>query len=238
MLDKVTVVIKAFERPEELNTLLKGLRCKYPRLRIHVCDDGRSPTKNPFADETIILPFDSGISAGRNALLKSVTTPYFILMDDDFIVYEETCLERLIELMEISGLNLIGGAVHEPPVYEKFQCCHIQQKVNVLIRRKVKQSELRDGVLRCDMVRNFFIASTKDVIRTGGWDEELKQGEHIPFFLHIYGKLSVGYTPEVGVLHKKGVGSMFYQKYRARGQSMLEDYLKRYYGITETQWAA
>jgi glycosyltransferase involved in cell wall biosynthesis len=236
MLDKVTIIIKAFERPHELDTLLEGLRDKYPKVAIHVADDSRDPQHNSLATKTITLPFDTGISAGRNKLLQSVTTPYCVLMDDDFIIYEGTNLEQMVRLMEETDFDLIGGAVHEPPTYERLQCCHITLKGNVLFRRKPKELELRDGVLKCDVVRNFFITRPEKVLALGGWDESLKQGEHTPFFLHLKGKLKIGYTPDVGVLHQKGIGSPFYQQYRARGRPMLEEHLKNKYGITETRW--
>ena len=75
----VTSVIKTFERGKKLSRLVKSIRRTFPSLKIIVVDDSRHPTQMTGSNiQTIHLPFDSGVSAGRQVGLDSVNTPYMI----------------------------------------------------------------------------------------------------------------------------------------------------------------
>ncbi len=63
--------------------LIKSIKKFYPSLHNIVADDSKSPVHRPDV-EYHVLPFDSGLSKGRNFLVKKVKTSYFLLLDDDF----------------------------------------------------------------------------------------------------------------------------------------------------------
>ena len=58
------------------------------------------------------------------------------------------------------------------------------------------------GCYTCDIVHNFFVAGTEQILAFGAWDEELKLREHEEFFVRMkrHG-LRVGFCPEVRVYH-------------------------------------
>jgi glycosyltransferase involved in cell wall biosynthesis len=87
----VTFLVKTHERPQCLRKLLLSLRTQFPRTRVIVADDGRVSLRHRLDDELLTLltlPYDVGLSAGRNAMLERVETKYFITLDDDFVLYD------------------------------------------------------------------------------------------------------------------------------------------------------
>ena len=97
-LKNVTAIIKTFERPESLDNLIRSIRPFYPDLQIIVADDSLNP--QPRSDVRYLpLDHDVGLSAGRNALLASVETPYFLLLDDDLEFTKDTRIERLTAIV-------------------------------------------------------------------------------------------------------------------------------------------
>lgn len=79
---KVTLIIKTFEREPCLLPYIKSVREFYPGLRILVADDSRQIAETEEAMSAInnlsyfALPFDTGVSAGRNFLLDHVGRPF------------------------------------------------------------------------------------------------------------------------------------------------------------------
>ena len=67
---------------------------------LHLTDQRRHPRLEP----------DVGLSAGRNALLSRVQTPYFLLLDDDFEFTAETKIEKLASVVARGEADLVAGA--------------------------------------------------------------------------------------------------------------------------------
>jgi len=111
-----TIIVKTFERPQCLERLLASIVGAHWQGPVLIGDDSRRPYRDPIlaryggmVTEYLCMPFDIGSSAGRNLLLKKVATPYFVLCDDDFIFDARTDVNRLRELVETAGLDLVGG---------------------------------------------------------------------------------------------------------------------------------
>ncbi len=99
-LPNLTAIIKTFERPRILRRLVSSIRRLYPDLKVIVADDSRSPVPVDGVT-TIELPYNTGLTAGRNAALREVVTPYFLLLDDDFVrghVYSFHTTENLLDV--------------------------------------------------------------------------------------------------------------------------------------------
>jgi GT2 family glycosyltransferase len=209
LLSQTTAIIKTFQRPECLNRLIRSIRKYYPELRVLVGDDGIQPSPCDGEEvEYFRLPVDIGLSAGRNALLEQVKTPYFLLLDDDVEFYRRTTIEHLIRIVDQGCLDIAAG-----------NCRKTKRKL-LLLRSKpqpfhglfdFRDNELRlvcghhgqgDGYLLCDIAHNFYVARA-DAIRTmGAWDPELRQNDHTEFFVRArrHG-LRVGYCHDVIIRH-------------------------------------
>jgi hypothetical protein len=125
MLNDVTILIKTFERPAALTRLLDSIEARYPECPVLIADDSRAPTRDEVlgrygsqVQAYLTLPFDSGLSAGRNALLDRVDTEYFVLNDDDFVYGPQADLRWMRRQLEAAEVELLGGVYLEPEVID------------------------------------------------------------------------------------------------------------------------
>jgi len=209
----LTALIKTFERPALLDRLLISIRNKYPHLHIIVVDDSRS-ARQIDGIETIIMPFDSGVSAGRNTGLSHVNTKYVLILDDDFIFYRNTNLEAAISAIEkYPQVDIMGGEVIYLPLYHKS----IYSNGGNLHPTKAKATMPKGSFIGdlpvYDKVANFYIAKT-DRIRLVGWDSSIKRLDHADFFTRAKGVLTTVFNPHMKCLHAQNPFDRFYMEKR------------------------
>jgi hypothetical protein len=208
----ISLIIKTFERQSALERLLASIRSQgYAEYPVLVADDSKTPYKDAIldkygdvVDQYIVLPFNVGLSKGRNELLKRVETEYFLLHDDDFFYRSETDLPRAQQELEEYDLDILGGYLFHK--VRQYYLTWLPRRVSNTLRlyRTNWQKQIwmasivesSDGGLHvqslsengpavqpCDLTYNFFIARTssvRDVV--GGWHPELKCMEHWEFF--------------------------------------------------------
>ena len=248
-LDNITILIKTFERQDCLRRLLRSIVQRGYIFPVLVADDSLKPYRDAVVAEFgglvthyLVLPFDVGLSAGRNAMLPLVHTPYLLLCDDDFVFDERTDLAHMQRLLEGSGMDLLGGVYYDRAPFSWRDLMSATARLDGLrlltlagfeVPRKLHFNFARAGpqnwrtveveytppVVRCDLASNFFLARTgplRDVV--GGWDASLKLAEHRSFFLAAkrHG-LRVGHTEEVGVVHVREMPGEYWE-YRRRGE--------------------
>ena len=199
----LTIVIKTFERPHCIHRLIESIFHYYPKMMIIVADDSRNPGDVDSVDYHK-LPFNSGISYGRNFLINKVKTKYFLLLDDDFIFTEKTNLNTLINILEQNDIDLVAGNIMENLKLRGLSGIGVmrQEGRTLFITRKEYTAKL-PNYYTCDFVPNFFMANTKRIKEAGAWDNELKVQEHWAFFYKIRGKVKTAFCPEVEIEHKK-----------------------------------
>jgi len=217
---KLTAIIKTFERPDVLRRLVTSIQQRYPALRILVVDDSREP--QPIEGiNTIIMPYDSGISAGRNRALDNITTPYFLLLDDDFIFSRHQQLAPLIELMDQHPeIDILGGRCIDLPLFTQPPFHQAQ-----LHDTRAKPKTPLGSTYPCetetctvvDKVQNYFIGRT-DSIRKVKWNPDLKVQEHTEFFTRARGQLTTVFHPTMRILHAKTPFKLGYMVMRYRDQ--------------------
>jgi GT2 family glycosyltransferase len=152
------------------------------------------------------LKFDVGLSAGRNAMLASIKTKYFVLCDDDFLFYEQTRLENFRKLLEGTDLDLVAGCVMYRSDTGKFDDINLYAGnlvLDPLKNLRIEPVKLEKSFTRCDIVANWFMANTNAIRqKTGGWDPKLKVEEHTDFFWRAkIGGLKVAVTQDIKVNH-------------------------------------
>lgn len=248
----ISIIIKTFEREEALRTLLKSISASYYKgCVILIADDSKESYKdqilNEFVDlpiEYYVLPFDAGLSAGRNYLLEKVKTKYFVLCDDDFCFDKRTNLDEAKKILENNNIDILSGILYNfytinhsigkgisflqrlfdygmPQTYVGTFKIDTGNKIKTEIKTKSFKK-----FIKTDIVHNFFIAKTESVRKIDGWDEELKLNEHEAFFLKVKRKgLNIGHSTSWGIRHYPQL-STNYSKYRSRnfGNKMLEKY--------------
>jgi len=247
----ITILIKTFERSDCLRRLLRSIADRGYTYPVLVADDSREPYRSAvleeFGDliaEYLVLPFDVGLSAGRNAMLARVQTPYLLLCDDDFVFDERTDVPRMRRLLEANDLDLLGGVYYDQAPFSwrdlvlsaaRLDWQRVLTLAGVEVPRRLYFNFQGCGpgkwktvavaytppVVRCDLASNFFLARTGRLRETvGGWDGALKVGEHRAFFLKAkHCGLRVGHTEEAGVAHLRDLPEK-YIDYRRRIEAM------------------
>lgn len=189
--DNVTIIIKTFERPDCLTRLAKSIRKYYKRIPILVIDDSEYPMSPLPAEITAYyhLPFDSGLSYGRNFALEKVQTKYFFLCDDDMVFTEDTDIEKMYKLLEKGVFDIVACNVVDHVRNTKLRLGvnlwggNMEIENGTYIHTYGKPRCYKNGLPVYDVVLNVFMAS-KEKIGLKAWDEKIKIGyEHSDFFL-------------------------------------------------------
>ncbi|XP_034883355.1 beta-1,4 N-acetylgalactosaminyltransferase 2 [Mirounga leonina] len=201
--DLVTIATKTFLRPHKLMTMLRSIREYYPDLIVIVADDSKEPLKiNDNHVEYYTMPFGKGWFAGRNLAISQVTTKYVLWVDDDFLFNNNTKIEVLVDVLEKTELDVVGGSVLGN-VFQFKLLLEKSQNGDCLHRRPGSFRPL-DGFPRCVVtsgVVNFFLAHTERLQRVG-FDPRLQRVAHSEFFIDGLGSLLVGSCPEVIIGHQ------------------------------------
>ena len=212
-LDQLTVLIKTFERPYATNRLIASIKRFYPQLPIIAVDDSRHPTQFAAATETIIMPYDSGLSAGRMAGLERIKTRYTLLLDDDYVFYRHSRIGDALSLMvQHPQIDIMGGTLVYLPFYTTTDYRRAAlYKTDVSPVHPIG-SQI-GGLTVMDKVANFFIAPT-DRLKLVGWNTQLKLMEHAEFFTQARGILTTVYNPQMRCLHVRTPFDRVYMKGR------------------------
>lgn len=234
LINKVTAIIKTFERPHKLNILIESIRRMYPELRIIVVDDSRHPQRLPGV-ETVVLPYDSGVSLGRREGLKRVQTEYMLLLDDDYVFFRHSRLEPAIAAMDrFSQIDIMGGEVIDLPFY--LTADYGRFNINPGYRQGVQRRPNMIGPFPVyNKVANFYIGRTQR-IRLIDWDPAIKRIDHQDFFARAHKTLTSVCNPVMKCLHVK---SLFDPIYLERKKSVAQDVLtlaKRDYTLKNGGW--
>ncbi|XP_060108614.1 beta-1,4 N-acetylgalactosaminyltransferase 1 isoform X1 [Heteronotia binoei] len=204
----VTIATKTFLRYDKLRTMIDSVRKFYPTVTIIIADDSQTPERveGPYIEQ-YLMPFGKGWFAGRNLAISQVTTKYVLWVDDDFIFTPRTKVEKLVDVLEKTSLDLVGGAVREITGYtntyrqrisvqpgdEDGDCLWIRQGYHHVIEG-FPSCVVTDGVI------NFFLARTDKVLQVG-FDPRLSRVAHLEFFIDGLGVLHVGSCSNVVVDH-------------------------------------
>lgn len=229
---RVTAIIKTFERPEQLGRLLASLKRSFPLVPVIVADDGRQPG-NYAGARTVALPFDSGVSAGRQAALREVDTEYTWVLDDDFVLYRRTGLARVLSALDAyPQIDIIGGPVIDLPFLSKQTAAH--SPIYPTRARPILPLGSRvAGLIVRDKVPNFFVARSRR-LRLVGWDPALKRLDHADFFTRARGVLVTAYDDDFRCLHAPTPFDSRYMGYRSDHLSDSAVLRQRYFDEIST----
>lgn len=208
----LTAIIKMFLRDEYTFNCIRSLKTFYPDIKILVADDGyHSEEKDRKmtelgVDKYIKMPFNSGLTKGRNLLTKLVETDYVLIGDDDFTYTKDTDLEKMLKLTYVA--DLVGGVVRVGDSirhYEGF--INRSEDGKGLIYTALEQDNFSEyqGIKYkpCELTFNFFVAKT-EIFNRVSWDENIRISyEHSDFFLTCKENgVKVVYTPDSIVNHR------------------------------------
>nr|CAI9700957.1 unnamed protein product [Rangifer tarandus platyrhynchus] len=199
----VSIATKTFLRPHKLMTMLQSIREYYPDLTVIVADDSKEPLKiNDSHVEYYTMPYGKGWFAGRNLAISQVTTKYVLWVDDDFLFSDKTKIEVLVDVLEKTELDVVGGSVLGNTFQFKLFLEH--SKNGDCLHRRTGFFQPLDGFPNCVVtsgVVNFFLAHTERLQRVG-FDPRLQRVAHSEFFIDGLGSLLVGSCSDVIIGHQ------------------------------------
>lgn len=231
-----TIMIKTFGRMDKVFSLIRSIRSYYKTVRIMVADDGefahsQKPLTSDF--EYYALPFDVGLSAGRNFMLNRVKSEYFVTLDDDFIFNENSVLEGLLYALIKDGFDI--AAAKNPADEQKFELdfcgiMRVDEDERILyLEGGSYNTPSQANCQHVDFVPNIFAGKTSLKIR---WDESLKLGEHEDYFLRAKNeKIRVATCPEIAFYHEQvphWLRKTKYDQFRNRVFQFLKDSLRKH----------
>jgi GT2 family glycosyltransferase len=208
----VEILIKSFLRPETTVKCIRSIRQHYNN-RILVADDSNTLSASDLFEfdnvELHQLEYDVGLSAGRNYLLDRVTTPYFLLLDNDFMIDQKDTLENMLAILHKEDATLVSGTLwdygkpHPRAFVGYFTFEHSMPNMNFYDMNKIKFRSLnKKKYLACRFCENFFLARKDNFDQYNiRWDDSLKHQEHEDFFIKFSSDLRIIFSPDIWVRH-------------------------------------
>ena len=222
---RVTVAVKTFERPSVIRRHLRSVRRVFDG-RVVVADDSRRPmTSDDPLVEVVPLPFDSGVTVGRNAAVAAVTTEYVLVTDDDIVFTAATDLERARRVLDDNPeVDVVGFLRIDLPEWSAYD--HGPDALFAGHDAPLRPwGELVGGLPVRYKIAQVFLGRT-EAVRAVGWDENLRMVDHKDFFSRACGQLLVVQDAAVQVLHARAPFSSRYAPHRGNTSSDLA-YLSR-----------
>ena len=217
--EKVSICVKTLYRSKAIGKFVKDTRKILPNITIIIADDSDDEYKkinkksiqdaSPY-DPNIIyipLPYDSGLSKGRNECVKRVNTPYTIITDDTRPINNNYDVYRLVDYLDKNKqYDMITGYIPERYGVDKAytnifdyiiingkkidsQQTILKMMDNLNNKIEIKTYNInkinKDGYYITDIGVNAFITKT-DILKKYPWNDNLKIGEHELFFLKLW----------------------------------------------------
>ncbi len=211
--EAVTITVKTFERPSAIARFVRRARRVFGG-RIVVADDSRSTwtSPDPLVD-VLALPFNTGVSVGRNAALAAVTTTYVLVADDDFVYTRATDWGRALDYLERNPeVDAVAGIQIELPRW--YTVIYDQDPLYRPHADPIlSPGTLVDGLPVRLMTPQAYLARTAS-IRKVGWNQRLRMVDHRDFFSRAAGALVFVQDAAIPVFHARTPWNRFYNRHR------------------------
>ncbi len=220
-MDDITIIITSFHRPECVERLLTSIRNYYLDVAIIVVDDSERPLVQRDGVRYITLPFDSGVSAKRNAGVKEAKTNFVFIVEDDCIFTEETGLAKTLAMLKDYDCDLLGIKASGVDFCGQY----LWDEPTKTIRYSKEPNSTVGSVAYYDFIPNIFLAR-RSVLLEHPWDESLKVGEHLAYFWKYHNEMVVGFTNTVQITHAH-YQPPGYPAYRQRATEFKKDFMRK-----------
>lgn len=214
-----TIIIKTFLRPKCIIRCVKNIRKNLPNIPILVADDSSKelmlyPKETTLDNVTWIpLPFDSGISRGRNLLVSRVKTKYTILLDDD-IIFDKNPLPPLWECITRLNVQIVCGNEKIKSNEHNYMALFEEKGKHLKVTSFAPYIE--PHILESERGLNYFIAKTS-MLKENPWIDKLKVREHTAFFLELKRKgIKTYIKDDVYFMNVRNCASKKYKAFRTR----------------------
>lgn len=196
-LDEVTACVTEFNRPEALKRLRASIDARFPGLKVEV------------------QPTGGNLSWARNELARRCRTPFYFMLEEDFVLDARTDLGALLDVLAAEpgagGVSAFteepkteGGAGRGGRIWWDRDLVRIGGKVFFNPGRR-PMGRTASGVpyRLCDLILNFGLFRT-ETLRAVPWDEKIPIGsEHADWYWRAYldGRWCFAHVPRVMAAH-------------------------------------
>eukprot|EP00049_Salpingoeca_infusionum_P002234 m.55011 g.55011 ORF g.55011 m.55011 type:complete len:767 (+) comp11464_c0_seq2:301-2601(+) len=181
----VTIVIRTFLRRECCLRAIKSVRQLYPTIPLIVADD--SPDNFEYEGaQTLHLPFNSGVSYGRNKLAEAAETPYVFIIDDDFILTNNN-LDELVMILEDLDADIVAPKLYPSPTNANVYGMVINNGTMAVFPNATTFNTVTNpyGCIQSNYVLQHYLAR-RDALLTIRWDDSLKVIDHEDFMIRAH----------------------------------------------------
>lgn len=243
---ELSVGIKTFMRTPQLRRCLDSLR-QHEWHEVIVAEDGpmdeeRELLYGNFAEQMPLkllrLPFDTGLAAGRNEILRHCDTPYLLMLDDDQTVPAN--VDRLAEVLDEN--DHIGGvsAVLLEHGDRKCTACDLFLVGSRIVKEVRDHHPVRHTASGQRFVTFDFIPNStlfrKACLDDLAWDPFYKIGrEHLDFYFshQRIGRWQFAVSPDVIIGHHPDSAAGAYRSFRHGQRIAVSDrYFLEKFGVT------
>lgn len=210
---RVTMTVKTFERPAVLRRCLASVRTVFDG-RIVVADDSRTPMRDLGAGVQVIpMPFNSGVSVGRNAALDAVETEYVFVTDDDVVFTAASDIVAAMNFLDDNGqVDLVALTRVDLPRWRA-----VSAGANALFpgakEPLVPFGTLIDGLPVVSKTPQLYLARTASIQKVR-WDERLRMVDHRDFFSRAAGRIVSVQAETIRAYHMRTPFDPFYNSFR------------------------
>jgi len=142
----------------------------------------------------IRLPFNSGLSYGRNEIIRRVKEEYILMMDDDIQLVDSDSIKKMKQVLDSTDdIGLCAGIIYQENgepfgghAYSRGLVLEIDKGILFRHRSMGKLAKADDVLYNyADQVVNFFLAK-RAIFKKVTWDNRIKiEYEHMDFFLNL-----------------------------------------------------
>jgi glycerol-3-phosphate cytidylyltransferase len=189
-------------------------------------------------------PFDVGLSAKRNAIVREVQEPFVLITDDDVCLDDNDALLKMRAVLDARpDIGLVAALIHNETggafsTENYVRGLRLEQVGGMLKRTPMggayEKAPMAGGgeslFLIADQIPNCMLCR-REVFDSVKWDDRIKiEAEHISFFLDLRkaGKYKAAVAVEATATHFRSEPDLEYERYR---RSYSWAYMKSRYGI-------
>lgn len=218
LINEVTIIFVCYSRPKKASRLLRTIDGFFPGIRVVMADVSPEPIREEinlgskkWRDEWAMLRLEGkdegNLSAGRNAALEQVTTPYFLLIDDDhFFRTAEDTLRMFRFIRDRDTIDIVGGSYMNIGGDRSHWFGYLTAEKGDTLRYRRPVARSMSKPFAVDITHNYFVADTAVIQRAGGWSPDIAiVSEHVDFFLKMkMAGASVFFDPRAYIAHDPG----------------------------------
>ncbi len=239
---EVVVGVPFLQREAKLQQLLESAVTNPAIDSVVVADNGDESERDVYGDygdavDVLDLPFDAGIGACRAAVAKQTDAEYLVVVDSDMEIPRN--IDTLVQILERDpGLGAVAGILEENGQVRAGVCDfhedeHFRGRTALVQSiREDKSVEWSTGypVARFDKLPNAMVVR-RACVDDYGWDSDLKDKEHLDWFLGHYHETDweFGVTPAVLFRHhtSRDNDSEYQQQFRFGNDERQQRYRER-----------